>query len=122
MRGCSPWTPASSHCPKTSGTGWQNHSIPANTRSLAISGLLPSTWYRVTLYGVHRGELLEPTFADTITGINTIELVLFFSAAPLLQNCSTGLWFRNISSKTLYIQVKSDFTSLTFSLPLVLCS
>ncbi|XP_023813849.1 tenascin-like isoform X3 [Oryzias latipes] len=49
------------------GTGWQNHSIPANTRSLAVSGLLPSTWYRVTLYGVHRGELLEPTFADTIT-------------------------------------------------------
>lgn len=60
------------------GTGWQNHSVPADARSLAISGLFPSTWYRVSLYGVYMGGLLEPTFADTITGINTAVCLIRF--------------------------------------------
>ncbi|XP_071757064.1 tenascin [Centroberyx gerrardi] len=49
------------------GAEWQNHTVPADARSLVISGLSPSTWYRANLYGVHRGALLEPVYADTIT-------------------------------------------------------
>ncbi|XP_028433779.1 tenascin isoform X1 [Perca flavescens] len=49
------------------GAEWQNHTVPADARSLAISGLSSSTWYRASLYGVFRGALLDPVFADTIT-------------------------------------------------------
>ncbi|XP_044052317.1 tenascin isoform X1 [Siniperca chuatsi] len=49
------------------GAEWQNHTVPADARSLAISGLSPTTWYRANLYGVYRGALLDPVFADTIT-------------------------------------------------------
>ncbi|XP_036000565.1 tenascin isoform X3 [Fundulus heteroclitus] len=49
------------------GAEWQNHTVPADTRSLVISGLSPSTWYRASVYGVHRGSLLDPVYADTIT-------------------------------------------------------
>ncbi|KAJ4922870.1 hypothetical protein JOQ06_021332 [Pogonophryne albipinna] len=51
------------------GSEWQNHTVSADARSIAISGLSSSTWYRANLYGVYRGALLEPVFADTITGI-----------------------------------------------------
>lgn len=54
------------------GSEWQNHTVPTDTRSLAISGLYPTTWYRVNLYGLYRGALLDPVFADTITGINAV--------------------------------------------------
>ncbi|XP_056142761.1 tenascin [Lampris incognitus] len=49
------------------GAEWQNHTVPADVRSLAVTGLSPSTWYRANLYGVYRGTLLEPVYADTIT-------------------------------------------------------
>ncbi|KAK5909242.1 hypothetical protein CesoFtcFv8_003190 [Champsocephalus esox] len=49
------------------GSDWQNHTVSADARSVAISGLSSSTWYRANLYGVYRGALLEPVFADTIT-------------------------------------------------------
>ncbi|KAK7933208.1 hypothetical protein WMY93_004104 [Mugilogobius chulae] len=39
------------------GAEWQNHTVPGD----------PTTWYRASLYGLHRGALLEPVFADTIT-------------------------------------------------------
>lgn len=71
------------------GTGWQNHTVPADARSLVITGLSPSTWYRVSLYGVYRGALLDPVIADTITGIDTVNSgasfcsLLFFSSAVL---------------------------------------
>lgn len=54
------------------GAEWQNHTVSADARSLAISGLSPTTWYRVILYGVYRGILLDPVFAETITGISAI--------------------------------------------------
>lgn len=56
------------------GSEWQNHTVPADARSLAISGLSPATWYRVKLYGLYRGALLDPVFADTITGINAVNV------------------------------------------------
>ncbi|KAG7234981.1 hypothetical protein INR49_003463, partial [Caranx melampygus] len=49
------------------GDEWQNHTVLADARSLAISDLSPSTWYRANLYGVYRGSLLDPVFAETIT-------------------------------------------------------
>ncbi|XP_040899026.1 tenascin isoform X1 [Toxotes jaculatrix] len=49
------------------GAEWQNHTVLADARSLAISGLSPTTWYRANLYGVYKGALLDPVFADTIT-------------------------------------------------------
>lgn len=54
------------------GTEWQNHTVPAAARSLTISGLYPTTWYRASLYGVYRGVPLDPVIAETITGINAI--------------------------------------------------
>ncbi|KAL7392070.1 hypothetical protein ABVT39_019135 [Epinephelus coioides] len=49
------------------GAEWQNHTVPADARSLTISGLSSATWYRANLFGVYRGLLLDPVFADTIT-------------------------------------------------------
>uniref|UniRef100_A0A665UYC3 Tenascin C n=1 Tax=Echeneis naucrates TaxID=173247 RepID=A0A665UYC3_ECHNA len=54
------------------GAEWQNHTVLADARSLTISGLSPTTWYRANLYGVYRGVLLDPVYADTITGINAV--------------------------------------------------
>ncbi len=54
------------------GAEWQNHTAPASARSLTISGLSPTTWYRANLYGLYRGAILDPVFADTITGINAV--------------------------------------------------
>uniref|UniRef100_A0A672Z509 Tenascin-like n=1 Tax=Sphaeramia orbicularis TaxID=375764 RepID=A0A672Z509_9TELE len=64
------------------GAEWQNHTVAADARSLAISGLNPSTWYRANLYGVYRGAILDPVFADTITGINAVNAGV--SLFPLL--------------------------------------
>lgn len=65
------------------GAEWQNHTVPADARSLAISGLSSSTWYRANLYGVYRGALLDPVFADTITGINAVNAgALLFPFLP----------------------------------------
>uniref|UniRef100_A0A8D0B3W2 Tenascin Cb n=1 Tax=Sander lucioperca TaxID=283035 RepID=A0A8D0B3W2_SANLU len=47
------------------GAEWQNHTVPADARSLAISGLSSTTWYRASLYGVFRGALLDPVFMWT---------------------------------------------------------
>nr|XP_043881619.1 tenascin isoform X1 [Solea senegalensis] len=49
------------------GAEWQNHTEPGDARSFVVTGLSPSTWYRANLYGVYRGVLLDPVFADTIT-------------------------------------------------------
>ncbi|XP_056274974.1 tenascin-like isoform X2 [Pseudoliparis swirei] len=49
----------------------QNHTVPANARYFAVSGLSSTTWYRASLYGVHRGALVDPVFADTITGLGS---------------------------------------------------
>uniref|UniRef100_A0A3B4TSK7 Tenascin Cb n=1 Tax=Seriola dumerili TaxID=41447 RepID=A0A3B4TSK7_SERDU len=59
------------------GAEWQNHTVPADARSLAISGLSPTTWYRANLYGVHRGALLDPVFADTITDLGSPKGIRF---------------------------------------------
>lgn len=52
------------------GSDVQNHTLPAAAQSLTISDLSATTWYRVNLYGLYRGALLAPVYADTITGIN----------------------------------------------------
>lgn len=64
------------------GAEWQNHTVPADARSLIISGLSPTTWYRANLYGLYRGAPLDPVFADTITGINAANAgaSLFFAS------------------------------------------
>lgn len=46
----------------------QNHTVSGQTHSLAITDLSPSTFYRVVLYGLYRGDLLEPLFGEAITG------------------------------------------------------
>lgn len=70
------------------GTEWQNHTVAADARSLAISGLMPSTWYRANLYGMYRGAFLDPVFADTITGINAVNAGA--SLFPLLPSSSAA--------------------------------
>lgn len=59
------------------GTEWQNHTVAADARSLAISGLMPSTWYRANLYGMYRGAFLDPVFADTITDLGSPKGIRF---------------------------------------------
>ncbi|XP_037633005.1 tenascin-like isoform X2 [Sebastes umbrosus] len=59
------------------GAEWQNHTVPADARSLAISGLSSTTWYRANLYGVYRGALLDPVFADTITDLGSPKGIRF---------------------------------------------
>lgn len=56
------------------GAEWHNHTVPAHARSLTISGLSPATWYRASLYGLYRGAVLDPVFADTITGIKAVNV------------------------------------------------
>lgn len=46
----------------------QNHTLSGQEHSLAITDLSPSTFYRVTLYGLYRGDLLEPVFGEAFTG------------------------------------------------------
>uniref|UniRef100_A0A8C2JFC4 Tenascin C n=1 Tax=Cyprinus carpio TaxID=7962 RepID=A0A8C2JFC4_CYPCA len=45
----------------------QNHTLSSQEFSLAVTDLSPSTFYRVTLYGLYKGELLDPVFAEAIT-------------------------------------------------------
>ncbi|CAB1450476.1 unnamed protein product [Pleuronectes platessa] len=59
------------------GAEWKNHTVSADARSLAISGLSPATWYRANLYGVYRGTLLDPVFADTITDLGSPKGIRF---------------------------------------------
>uniref|UniRef100_W5KXC7 Tenascin Cb n=1 Tax=Astyanax mexicanus TaxID=7994 RepID=W5KXC7_ASTMX len=49
----------------------QNHTLSGQEFSLAVIDLSPSTFYRVALYGLYRGDLLEPLFAEAITGLGT---------------------------------------------------
>ncbi|KAJ8339423.1 hypothetical protein SKAU_G00362090 [Synaphobranchus kaupii] len=50
-----------------------NYSLSGDARSLGISGLNPDTTYRLVLYGVHKGQILEPAFAE-VTTVLTIEV------------------------------------------------
>lgn len=54
------------------GSAGQNHTVSGDAQSLAISGLLPTTWYRVSLHGLYKGTLSDPVFADTITGTTSV--------------------------------------------------
>ncbi|MEQ2315193.1 hypothetical protein AMECASPLE_019564 [Ameca splendens] len=72
-----------------SGTEWKNHTVPTDARSHIISGLFPSTWYRASLYRVHRVALLDPVFADTITGTNSVSTGALL--CPLLHSLSAAL-------------------------------
>uniref|UniRef100_A0A673KUG5 Tenascin-like n=1 Tax=Sinocyclocheilus rhinocerous TaxID=307959 RepID=A0A673KUG5_9TELE len=45
----------------------QNHTLSSQEFSLAVTDLSPSTFYRVILYGLYKGELLDPVFAEAIT-------------------------------------------------------
>ena len=62
----------------------QNHTVAADAQSLAVSDLSASTWYRVSLYGLHGGALLGPVAAETITGSAV-------TSYPLLPSCVLSL-------------------------------
>uniref|UniRef100_A0A8C1IWF1 Tenascin C n=1 Tax=Cyprinus carpio TaxID=7962 RepID=A0A8C1IWF1_CYPCA len=68
----------------------QNHTLSSQEFSLAVTDLSPSTFYRVTLYGLYKGELLDPVFAEVITGINSCPIfdqlgfLFYFSLDRLL--------------------------------------
>lgn len=47
----------------------QNHTLSGQEFSLAVTDLAPSTFYRVTLYGMYKEDLVDPVFAEAITGI-----------------------------------------------------
>ncbi|XP_071338013.1 tenascin isoform X1 [Trachinotus anak] len=65
------------------GAEWQNHTVVADARSLAISGLSPTTWYKANLYGVYRGVLLDPVYAETITETEPeVQALLVSDVAP----------------------------------------
>lgn len=69
------------------GSDVQNHTVAADAQSFIISDLSATTWYRVSLYGLHRGALLGPVTADTITGINVTSYpLLSFFFFHLLRN------------------------------------
>uniref|UniRef100_A0A8C1QHU3 Tenascin C n=1 Tax=Cyprinus carpio TaxID=7962 RepID=A0A8C1QHU3_CYPCA len=53
----------------------QNYTLSSQEFSLAVSDLSPSTFYRVVLYGLYKGELLDPVFAEAITGINSCPIL-----------------------------------------------
>uniref|UniRef100_A0A8C2JG52 Tenascin C n=1 Tax=Cyprinus carpio TaxID=7962 RepID=A0A8C2JG52_CYPCA len=55
----------------------QNHTLSSQEFSLAVTDLSPSTFYRVTLYGLYKGELLDPVFAEAITGLGTPKGIRF---------------------------------------------
>ncbi|KAJ8286405.1 hypothetical protein GJAV_G00038900 [Gymnothorax javanicus] len=44
-----------------------NYTLAGDAQNVAVSGLNPSTSYRLILYGVHKGEVLEPAFAEVTT-------------------------------------------------------
>uniref|UniRef100_A0AAY4ECH3 Tenascin C n=1 Tax=Denticeps clupeoides TaxID=299321 RepID=A0AAY4ECH3_9TELE len=66
----------------------QNLSLSGDALSLFMSGLSPSTTYLISLYGVYRGSVLGPLFAEATTGT---------SAQPDL----SGLVVSNITSDRL---------------------
>ncbi|XP_051525385.1 tenascin [Myxocyprinus asiaticus] len=45
----------------------KNYTLSGQEFSLAVTDLSPSTFYRVTLYGLYRGDLLNPVFTEAIT-------------------------------------------------------
>ncbi|KAK2845459.1 hypothetical protein Q7C36_010313 [Tachysurus vachellii] len=45
----------------------QNHTVSGQEYSLTITDLSPSTFYRVALYGLYMGDLLEPVFGEAFT-------------------------------------------------------
>uniref|UniRef100_A0A672Z569 Tenascin-like n=1 Tax=Sphaeramia orbicularis TaxID=375764 RepID=A0A672Z569_9TELE len=96
------------------GAEWQNHTVAADARSLAISGLNPSTWYRANLYGVYRGAILDPVFADTITGINAVNIrgVTFSDIKFTLFLINTNLFLksRDFAQKTSGVVLRTDFS------------
>uniref|UniRef100_A0A673L402 Tenascin-like n=1 Tax=Sinocyclocheilus rhinocerous TaxID=307959 RepID=A0A673L402_9TELE len=55
----------------------QNHTLSSQEFSLAVTDLSPSTFYRVILYGLYKGELLDPVFAEAITGLGTPKGIRF---------------------------------------------
>uniref|UniRef100_A0A3Q4MPP6 Tenascin Cb n=1 Tax=Neolamprologus brichardi TaxID=32507 RepID=A0A3Q4MPP6_NEOBR len=59
------------------GAEWQNHTVPADARSLAITGLYPTIWYRAIVYGVYRGAPLDPVIAETITDLGSPKGIRF---------------------------------------------
>ncbi|CAI5651329.1 unnamed protein product [Oreochromis niloticus] len=59
------------------GAEWQNHTVPADARSLAITSLYPTTWYRAIVYGVYRGAPLDPVIAETITDLGSPKGIRF---------------------------------------------
>ncbi|XP_038560221.1 tenascin isoform X1 [Micropterus salmoides] len=71
------------------GAEWQNHTVPADARSLTISGLFPTTWYRANLYGVYRGAVLDPVYADTITDMGSPKGIRF---SDVTDTSSTVHW------------------------------
>lgn len=97
------------------GSAGQNHTVSGDAQSLAISGLLPATWYRVSLHGLYKGTLSDPVFADTITGTTSVTGVqlslLLASFSTLSLPCftrhrdMTWLLFKQLSCYLIY----SDF-------------
>ncbi|XP_056601837.1 tenascin isoform X1 [Triplophysa dalaica] len=45
----------------------QNHSLSGQEFNLAATALSPSTFYRVALYGMFKGDLIDPVFAEAVT-------------------------------------------------------
>ncbi|XP_068616944.1 tenascin isoform X2 [Brachionichthys hirsutus] len=59
------------------GAEWQNQTTSSEARSIVISGLSPTTWYTARLYGLYKGGLLDPVFADTITALGSPKGIRF---------------------------------------------
>ncbi|KAK3514893.1 hypothetical protein QTP70_033821, partial [Hemibagrus guttatus] len=57
----------------------QNHTVSGQEYNLAITDLSPSTFYRVVLYGLYKGDLLEPVFGEAITEAEPEVELLFAS-------------------------------------------
>lgn len=68
----------------------QNHTLSAQEHSLTIIDLSPNTFYRVTVYGLYRGDLLEPVFGEAFTGI-IVALVhqLFYENSNIFSESSS---------------------------------
>lgn len=49
----------------------QNHTLSGQEFSLTVTDLSPSTFYRITLYGIYKGDLVDPVFAEAVTGIKS---------------------------------------------------
>lgn len=81
----------------------QNHTLSNQEFSLAVTDLSPSTFYRVTLYGLYKGELLDPVFAEAITGINS---------CPILDQL--GLLLQFSLDQMLCLKQKNRLTSFLF--------